>query len=77
MAIYGILFVALVMWGEKSGDPAKLAVVASILAFTLRFPRDELAGVIRPVVWYAVVPYLCAIVIPVIAGGALKTRSVD
>ena len=31
---------------------------------------------IRPVVWYTVVPYLCAIVIPVIAGGALKTRSV-
>jgi oligosaccharide repeat unit polymerase len=76
LAIYGILLVALVIWGEKSGDPAKLAVVATILAFTLRFPRDELAGVIRPVVWYAVVPYLCTIVIPVIAGGALKTRSV-
>ncbi len=76
MSIYGILLVALVIWGEKSGDPAKLAVVATILAFVLRFPRDELAGVIRPVVWYAVIPYLCTIVIPVIAGGALKTRSV-
>ena len=56
MSIYGILLVALVIWGEKSGDPAKLAVVATILAFVLRFPRDELAGVIRPVVWYAVFP---------------------
>jgi oligosaccharide repeat unit polymerase len=73
MCLYGILLVALLMWAEKSGDPAKLAFVATVLAFVLRFPRDELAGVIRPVVWYALLPYLSVVFTPRILTGAVKT----
>jgi oligosaccharide repeat unit polymerase len=76
LCFYGLLLAGLLLWAEKSGDPAKLAVVATILAFTLRFPRDELAGVIRPVIWFGVLPYLCTIAIPQLLNGALKTRQV-
>ncbi len=73
MCLYGVLFVALLLWAEKSGDPAKLAFAATMLAFVLRFPRDELVGVIRPVVWYALLPYLSVVLTPVLMSGALRT----
>jgi oligosaccharide repeat unit polymerase len=73
MCLYGLLFVTLVLWAEKSGDPAKLALAATVLAFVLRFARDELTGIIRPVVWYAVVPYLSIRFAPVVMNGAVKT----
>ncbi len=76
MGLYGMMFVWLILWAEKSGDPARLALVATILAIVLRFPRDEVAGVIRPVVWNAVLPYLSVVVVPVVLGGALKTMPV-
>ena len=73
MCLYGVLFVSLLLWAEKSGDPAKLAFAATVLAFVLRFPRDELTGVIRPVVWYALLPYLSIVLTPVLMTGTLKT----
>jgi oligosaccharide repeat unit polymerase len=73
MCLYGVLFVAMLLWAEKSGDPAKLAFAATVLAFVLRFPRDELAGVIRPVVWYALLPYLSIVVTPLVMTGALRS----
>ena len=73
MCLYGVLFVALLLWAEKSGDPAKLAFAATVLAFVLRFPRDELAGVIRPVVWYALLPYLSIVLTPLVMTGALRS----
>ena len=75
MCFYGVLLVGLLLWAEKSGDPAKFALVATVMAFALRFPRDELAGIIRPVVWYAIVPYLATVIVPMILSGALKTGS--
>ena len=73
MCLYGVLLVALLLWAEKSGDPAKLAVAATVLAFVLRFPRDELAGVIRPVVWYAVLPYLSIVLTSLVMSGSVKS----
>jgi oligosaccharide repeat unit polymerase len=76
MTIYGLLLVALIVWAERSGDPARLALVATVLAFILRFPRDELQGVLRAVVWQAVLPYVCVVLIPPIMAGAVKTSPV-
>jgi oligosaccharide repeat unit polymerase len=73
---YGVLLVWLILWAQRSGDPARFALVAAILAFILRFPRDEVAGVIRPVVWYAVLPYMSVLITPIVLSGALKTRPV-
>jgi oligosaccharide repeat unit polymerase len=76
MCFYGVLLVALLLWAEKSGDPAKLAFAATVLAFVLRFPRDELGGVIRPVVWCALLPYLSVVLAPRVMTGAVKTLPV-
>ena len=76
MCLFGALLVQLVLWAESTNDSARLALVAVILAFTLRFPRDELAGVLRPVVWYGLLPYLAAVVGPVMARSAFRTRGV-
>lgn len=76
MALVGILLMTLVTWAERTSNPAKLAVVAVVLAFSLRFPRDELAGILRPIVWYGVLPYLAAVVGPVVMRMVLRTRSV-
>jgi hypothetical protein len=47
-----------------------------VLAFVLRFPRDELAGIIRPVVWYALLPYLSVALTPLVMTGAVRTLPV-
>ena len=73
MAFYGILLVSLILWSERSGDISKIVLVATILAFTLRFPRDEIAGVIRPVVWYGLAPFVAMVLVPQIAMGAVRT----
>ena len=73
LCVYGMLFVALLLWSERSGDPARLVIVATVLAFVLRFPRDELAGVIRPLVWYALLPYLGMVLTPLVMTGAVRS----
>lgn len=76
MCLFGILLVTLILWAERSPAPARLALVAVILAFTLRFPRDELAGILRPIVWYGLMPYLAAVLGPGVVRQTLKTRAV-
>jgi oligosaccharide repeat unit polymerase len=73
MCLYGILLVGLVLWAEKSGDISKIVLVATILAFSLRFPRDEIGGIVRAVVWYGVLPYIAMRLLPQVALGAIKT----
>jgi len=77
MALYGVLLVSLILWSERSGDISKIVLVATILAFTLRFPRDEIAGVIRPVFWYGLAPFIAMVFLPRIAMGAIKTGRVS
>lgn len=61
LAIIGFLFVRLLRWAERSGNPARLATVASFIAFFLIYARGQASLVIRPLVWYALVPYIFAI----------------
>lgn len=61
LGLMGLLFSSLVLWADRSDDFARLAMVASFLSFFLFFPRSEMAGVIRPLVWYAFLPYLAVI----------------
>jgi oligosaccharide repeat unit polymerase len=58
MAVIGFGAAAAALWARRSGDPARLAAMATFLAFFLRFPRDESASVVRPLVWYVAIPYL-------------------
>ena len=56
-ALLGFGFVRLATWAESSGDPLKLALLASCLVPILIFPRAESHDVFRFFVWYAVFPY--------------------
>lgn len=58
LGIVGFLFAKLIYWGCRTGAPAKLAVVACFLSFVLFWARGEAIDVVRPLVWYALVPYL-------------------
>jgi oligosaccharide repeat unit polymerase len=48
-----------VLWAVTSGDPAKLAMIASFLAFILFYARGESAYTVRPLVWYSLLPFFC------------------
>ena len=58
LALVGFLFAKLVFWACRDGAPARLAVVASFLTFVIFWARGEAIDVVRPLVWYALFPYL-------------------
>lgn len=58
LGIMGFLFVKLVLWAEKSYDPAKMAMIASFLSFLLFYARAESALIVRALIWYSLIPYL-------------------
>jgi len=73
MFIFGFLLGRVSSWADCTRDPVALAMIATILAFILRFPRDETASILRPLVWYALGPYLAARWLPRFALGAIRT----
>ncbi len=61
LAIVGFLYARLVRWAYKSLDPAKAAAVASWMAFFLIYARGEASQIVRPLVWYAFLPYVLSV----------------
>jgi hypothetical protein len=57
LLVIGFAFVRFRGWAEEGADPARLAALASFLAFFLFFPRSESVTVVRPLVWYSLAPY--------------------
>jgi oligosaccharide repeat unit polymerase len=57
LGILGYLLCRLFLLAD-SVDPAKRALIASVLSFSLIFARGESAAVVRGLVWYALIPYL-------------------
>lgn len=58
LGVVGYFFAKLVFWACRSGAPARLAVVASFTGFVIFWARGESIDVVRPLVWYSLVPYL-------------------
>jgi oligosaccharide repeat unit polymerase len=58
LALIGFLFAKLVLWADRSGDPARLALLASFMGFFLFYTRAESATVVRPLLWYSILPWL-------------------
>ncbi len=58
LGIVGYFFAQLVYWGGNTSAPARLAVVASFLTSFIFWSRGESINIVRPLVWYALVPYL-------------------
>ena len=45
-------------WSARGNDPAKLAFIATFMAFFLVFARGESAVILRGLAWYALFPYI-------------------
>jgi oligosaccharide repeat unit polymerase len=63
MLVIGFLFAQFVKWGQTSNSTARMAAVACFLSFFLVFARSETGTVLRPLVWYALLPYGVAVLI--------------
>lgn len=58
LGIVGFFFARLVYWGCSAAAPARMAVVASFLTFIVFWARGESINIVRPLVWYSLMPYL-------------------
>ncbi len=58
LGIVGFFFAQLASWGCRTGAPARLAVIASFLTFIIFWSRGESINIVRPLVWYSLVPYV-------------------
>jgi oligosaccharide repeat unit polymerase len=58
MAIFGFYLGKLVLWATRSGEPAKMALLASFLPSLLFFCRQESTQIVRPFVLYSLAPYI-------------------
>lgn len=64
LAIIGGLLAAFVVWGQKTDDPARLALLASFGASFMIFARGESGSIVRDFVWYALIPYAIVRIMP-------------
>jgi len=57
LLLLGYIYVRFVTWGAWSEDPAKIAVVAVFLSFFMIYARADSTTMIRPLIWYVLLPY--------------------
>ncbi|MFN8945886.1 MAG: O-antigen polysaccharide polymerase Wzy [Pseudobdellovibrionaceae bacterium] len=70
MLLLGYALAGLVAWSQLSGDPAKIAAALSFFTSALSFARADSQSIIRPLIWYSLIPYLLVIILK-------KIREVD
>jgi oligosaccharide repeat unit polymerase len=58
LGVIGFLYSKLVLWAYRSGHVAKLAMVASYSVFFTFYAREDAATIFRPLIWYALIPYI-------------------
>lgn len=58
LGLIGFLIGKFVLWAQRSSEPAKMATIASFASFFLFYARGESGSIVRPLVWYALLPYL-------------------
>lgn len=58
LGLMGYYYSKFTLWAQRQDDPARLAVVACFLSFFLFFVRAESMSVVRPFVWYSLIPYM-------------------
>lgn len=61
--LIGLAYALFCFWADYSGEPLKIAAVASFTSFVLRLPRDETGTMLRPVVWYVLLPYIACLLL--------------
>jgi oligosaccharide repeat unit polymerase len=58
LGIIGFLFAKFVQWAVRDRDPVRMAIIAIFVSFFLFYPRASSQAIIRPFVWYCLLPYL-------------------
>ncbi len=58
LALFGFLLARFVRWADVPHYPARVAMAATFTAFFLMFARGESYYIFRPILWYALIPYL-------------------
>jgi oligosaccharide repeat unit polymerase len=58
LGVMGYLFGKFVVWADKSADPARIAMVGAFTSFFLIYARGEALEIVRPIAYYAFIPYL-------------------
>jgi oligosaccharide repeat unit polymerase len=61
---FGLGFASLQLWADRSGGPLEAAAVGCCISSVLFFARAEATLIVRPLVWYTLIPYLLARTIP-------------
>ena len=59
LIVIGYLFSSLFAWEQASTDPARTAMIGACLCNCLLYARGESGLLLREIVWYALIPYLC------------------
>jgi oligosaccharide repeat unit polymerase len=73
-AVFGFLLARFTAWGECSGNPARMAALASFTSFVLWLPRAETTTIFRSLLWYALVPYFCVLLLDRSRKGGPRTH---
>ena len=68
VGVIGLGIVAVQKWAEHSGDPARFAFIGAFLPILIFFARGESLSVTRPILWYALIPYLAVVVLRTMDG---------
>lgn len=63
IGILGFLLARSVWWAEGVGHPLAFALVASALAGSVKYVRADSTELVRPLVWYAIGPYLLVLLL--------------
>jgi hypothetical protein len=74
MGLVGFGISRLATMGSQ-GDRRRLAMIATVTAFVLKFPRDEASSMVRAIVWYSWLPYAAATMIVLVGARAARKRA--
>jgi oligosaccharide repeat unit polymerase len=58
LGLIGFLFAKFIQWALEDSDPAKMAMIAIFVSFFLIYPRGCSQMIMRPLIWYSLLPYL-------------------
>jgi hypothetical protein len=63
LGVIGAAVAFIQRWADRSGDLARFAFIASFLPVLIFFTRGESISISRPILWYALIPYVLVLVL--------------
>ena len=63
MLVFGLLYSRFVLWAERSGDPLRLAMIATYAVYVLKYARTEASCIIRPLGWCVLLPCIVVLLV--------------